>query len=71
MLDVRLHVGGAPDPQQDRPMPEGCWRPCPCCVDGEAVRYRTVLELPGGRRVTEAAGVGVCGACSGGGYVRL
>ena len=74
MLDVRLHVGGAPDPQptDDRPMPEGCWRSCAVCRGlGEAVRYRTLFVLDGGWRVTEAVGKGVCGACGGRRYVRL
>ena len=65
MLDVRLHVGAATQPTDDRPMPEGCWRRCRGCERGEVVRSRTVLSLPDGWVVSEPAGVGVCQVCSG------
>jgi hypothetical protein len=67
---VPVFVGGAPSPMDDRPMPEGIWRPCPVCRGlGEAMRYRVLFRLPCGWTVTERAGVGVCGACSGRGRV--
>ncbi len=71
-LPIEVYVGGAPSPADDRPMPEGCWQQCPVCRGtGEAVRYRVLFVLPGGWKVTDAAGKGVCGACGGRGRVRF
>lgn len=76
-LPIALYVGGAPQPTDDRPMPEGYWRPCPACRNadgrptGEAMRYRTLFVTSTGFEVVAEAGVGVCRTCSGRRFVRL
>ena len=70
-LPIALYVGAAPQPGDDRPMPPGCWQRCPCCRGtGEAVRSRVVAQVDDWL-ITRPSGVGVCGACSGRGFVRF
>lgn len=68
-LPVAIYVGAAPQPGDDRPLPEGIWRQCRAC-DGTGQSVRRWRFRRGWWVATEQA-LAICPSCSGNGVVRL